>query len=152
MIQKFRQFPEPLQRQILLRVVFTVLFLLLTVLSVFFLKDWSTVLISFVLAAFCVINAVWLFYIADNFKYIVISGICYDMTVTPVKRRIKAVLLRTTVDDREVLVSVKLRNRLKKFPPGMQMNIYTSENTLMHEKDGIQQLHGYLAVAIKSNQ
>jgi len=147
MLQKFKQFPVPLQKQILIRAGFAAAFLLLTVLCVIFLRDWSAILVSILITGFCVIQSLWLFYIADNQKYIVINGICCDMTVTPIKRRVKAILLRTTVDNNEVFVRVMLRNRLKKFPPGAQMSVYVSENTLMHEKDGAQQLYGYLAVA-----
>jgi len=149
MIQKFKLFPVPLQKQILLRSGLAVAFLILSVMSLIFLRDWSTVLIGTIITGFCVVQALWYFYIADNNKYIVISGQCCDMTVTPIKRRIKSFLLKTSVDDKEVFVRVTLRNRLKKFPPGAQLSVYASENTLMREKDGAQQLLGYLAIETK---
>jgi len=151
MLQKFKQFPIPLQKQVLLRIGLSAAFVLLTILSIFFLQDWSTVLIGSIITAFCVFQALWVFHIADNQKYVVVSGQCCDMTLTPIKRRVKSLLLKTLVDGNEVFVRIMVRNRLKKFPTGSQLDVYVSENTMMHEKDGTQHLHGYLAICIVTN-
>jgi hypothetical protein len=149
MLEKFKAFPEPLQKQTALRVGYTAGFLLLSVLSVMTFRDWSMLAAGLIITAFCAIGCVKLIFIAEHGKYIIISGICEEVTLTPVRRRIKSILLRTIVEDAEIFIGVSVNNRLRKIQHGAALEIYVSDTSLMHEKDGVQQLHEYLIIDVK---
>ncbi len=105
-----------------------------------------------VVMIFCTSQALWLFYVADRKKYVVISGICCDMAVTPIRKRVKALLLRTAVNNSEVIVRVTVRGRMKKLLPETRLDVYIAEKTVVYERDGAQQIHGYLAIDWKGGR
>ena len=152
MLNKFKNIPAPLQKQILIRFGCGILFLLLDIVGIITIKDLSAFFVGLIVMVFCLAQALWLFYLTDNKKYVVISGMCCDMVVTPIKRRIKSILMSTIVDGTEIIVRVIVRGRMKKFLPGTQLDVYVAEKTLMHERDGAQQLHGYLAIDLKGGR
>jgi hypothetical protein len=152
MMKRFKGFPEPLQKQILLSIAFAVVFLFAAVLSILSFKDWSILAVGAAIIAFCVGQAVWLFRLAADEKYVIISGECCDMTFTPITRRIKSLLLRTIVDDKEIFVRIPLRHKMRKLPPGTTIHLYVAESTLAYEKDGAQQISGYLAIDLKGRR
>jgi len=149
MIQSFKGFPESLQKQILIRVGCGAIFFLLDIVSLAVIKDINTFVIGIMVTLFCFGQAVWLFYVTGSNKYVVISGICCDISITPIKQRVKSLIVRTTAKDTESLLRVMVHGSLKRVPPGTKIDIYVSLNTPMYERDGAQQLGGYLAIDLK---
>jgi hypothetical protein len=152
MLKRFKEFPEPLQKQILLRIAFAIVFVFAAVLSILSFKDWSILAVGAAIIAFCAGQAIWLFRLSCSGRYVVISGECCEMTLTHITRRIKSLLLRTIVDDKELFVRIPLRHKMRKLPPGTVVHLYTAESTLAYEKDGAQQINGYLAIDLKGRR
>ena len=99
MLNKFKQYPEPLQRQIVMRLGTALGTVVLAGILAASYHDFSVVIVGVIIFAFCVGQAIWLYYLADNKKYVLITGTCQNSTLAPVTRRIKSVLLLVVVDN-----------------------------------------------------
>ena len=141
----FAAIPEPLQKQVYIRLGFTVIFLLLFVLVLSMGFDWLTVIPFIVLSLFSLYSAWHLFRSALKGEYVVIEGICVDANVTAIRKKTKSVILKTD----EHTVQVMIRQRQKKIPKGVELAIYVAKKTQVFEKDGMMVLHSYIALEIK---
>jgi len=143
---QFTEIPEPLQKQVLIRLGFALVFLLLFILVLCMMFDWLTVVPFIGLSIYSVISAFLLFRRAVMGGYVVIRGRCLESAVTLIRRRTKSIL----VDDGEHMVQVMMKQRLKRIPGGAELEIYVADNTQVYEKDGAKLLHTYLAIHIKT--
>jgi len=143
---QFAEIPEPLQKQVLIRLGFALVFLLLFILVLCMMFDWLTVVPFIGLSIYSVISAFLLFRRAVMGGYVVIRGRCLESAVTLIRRRTKSIL----VDDGEHMVQVMMKQRLKRIPGGAELEIYVADNTQVYEKDGAKLLHTYLAINVKA--
>lgn len=142
---QFAEIPEPLQRQVFVRLGFALVFLLLFILVLCMMFDWLTVVPFIGLTIYSIISAFLLFRRAVAGDYVIIRGFCLESTVTLLRRRTKSIL----VDADEHMVHVMMKQRLKRIPEGSELEIYVASNTQVYEKDGAKLLHTYLAIDIK---
>ena len=146
MRKAFRQIPEPLQRQILYRLGWGAAVLLLTIVLLSYTAELYSVLFCTAVIIFCVVSAFMLFRRAVIGDYVVISGICSEVAVTPVKKRTKMITLRTE-DGRTLKVMIK--QRLKKAKPGDMIILYVATEMPIHESDGEPLIYSYLTLEAK---
>lgn len=144
----FSALPEPLQRQVLIRLGFSMVFMLLFVLVLCMMFDWLTILPFFILSGFSLFSAYMLFRRAVAGDYVVIRGRCVESSVTLVRRRTKSIL----VEADEHMVQVMMKQRLKRIPDGTSLDIYVANNTQVYDKDGAKLLHSYLAIDVKGGR
>jgi tRNA G37 N-methylase TrmD len=105
------------------------------------------VLACIVIIIFFAANSFSLFRRSVIGDYVVIRGECLAVTITPVKRRIKTVILRTE-DNR--MLKVMIRQKLKKMKAGTKVMFYVATNMPVFEKDGAHVFHSYLAMDINA--
>ncbi len=145
MFKHFKEIPLPLQKQILIRTAFAAIFLLLFTLLLCTGNDLYTVLPCIAMSVFCVINTFLLYRKAILNEYVVISGECTEVVLTAIRKRTKAIFLKTE----EYIVQIMMKQRIHRVPVGTQLDLYVSNNTPVYEKNGAQLLHTYLAIDIK---
>lgn len=145
MKEKLSSLPEPIQKQILIRLGFGAVFLLLFVVVLAMSFDWLTVVPFIILALASVLTAIHLFYQALAGNYVVVKGVCEETAVTPLRKRTKSILLKTE----EASVRIKLRQRLRKIPVGSNIVLYIAASTPVYERDGEHHLYSYIAIDIK---
>jgi|GEM_PF-369299 len=143
---QFATIPEPLQKQVFIRLGFALVFLLLFILVLCMMFDWLTVVPFIGLMIYSIISAFLLFRRSVVGDYVVIRGRCLESTVTLLRRRTKSILM----DADEHMVQVMLKQRLKRIPVGTELEIYVASNTQVYEKDGAELLHTYLAIHIQT--
>jgi len=141
----FSAIPEPLQKQVYIRLGFTIIFLLLFVLVLSMMFDWLTVIPFIILSLFSLISAGQLFRSAVKGDYVMIEGNCVDVTVTAFRKQTKSVILKTD----EHTVQVMIRQRLKQIPKGVSVVVYMAKSTQVFDKNGMMVLHSYIALEIK---
>ena len=139
---QFEEMPEPLQKQIFIRLGFALAFLLLFILVLITMSDWLTVVPFIGISIYSAISAYLLFRRTAAGGYVVIQGICVETVGTLVRKRTKSIYLQTE----EHMVQVFLRQRLKRIPKGAKLEIYVADNTQVYERDGAKLLHSYLAI------
>lgn len=145
---QFTAIPEPLQKQVFIRLGFALVFLLLFILVLSMMFDWLTIVPFIGLTIYSVISAYLLFRRATAGDYVVIKGHCVESAVTIIRKRTKSLL----VEAGEHMVQVMMKQRLKRIPKGAELEIYVASNTQVYEKEGTQLLHTYLAIDIKGGK
>lgn len=142
MKEKFKAIPYPLQRQILIRLGCAALGLLMLVLALIYHGDWRFFIPCIALTGVCIGSAASLCWQCVENRYVTIEGICTEIERTPLRRRIKAVYIRTTEHDVKVLIA----RRIKNLSVGNPIVVYVGTKTAVYEMDGCKVLCSYLAL------
>jgi len=140
-MKKLKSLPEPLQRQILLRLALAALLLFLGLASATIWRDASMLLIIVVAILYAALGI--RIVLRD---YIIIKGICDDATETMIRRRTKAIVLRTEIDGKEIKLRIAIRQQFRKVKAGDSLDVYVDAATQIHEWDGEFRLQSYIAI------
>jgi len=140
-MKKLKSLPEPLQKQILLRLGLAAVLFILGLASAIIWKDASMLLIIAAAALFAVLGV----RIAYR-DYIIINGICGDVDATIVRRRTKAIVLCAMMGGKEIKLRIPLRQQFKKIAVGDALEVYVDAETQIHEWDGEFRLQSYIAI------
>jgi len=140
-MKKLKSLPEPLQRQILLRLGLAAALCIVGLISAIVWRDPSMLLIS----AVAILLAVLGIRIACR-DYIVIQGVCVDAAATVIRRRTKMIVLRTEMDGKEIKLRISLRQQFRKIVVGDILDVYVDTAAQILEWDGEFRLQSYIAV------
>jgi len=147
MLKEFKNFPEPLQKKIMIQAGLGAISLLLFFCIWITIKNIQIALPGLLLFLFFGISASTLFVKVASNSYIVISGLCKSVNQTVIKRHTKSILFEA--DGKTI--KIMIRQRLKKISQGMALDIYVSENTPIYETSSGLLLQSYLAIEEKSS-
>ena len=141
LIQRIQSLPEPLQRQILLRLALATVLFVFGLISAVIWRD----------ASMLVIVAVAVFFAALGIRIayrdcIVIHGICVDVDASIIQRRKKAIVLQTKMKGKEANLRIPLRQQFRKIAAGDALEVYIDAAAQIHEWDGEFRLQGYIAI------
>jgi len=140
-MKKLKSLPEPLQKQILLRLGLAAALCLVGLISAIVWRDPSMLII----AAVSVLLAVLGIRIACR-EYIVIKGVCEDATATVIRKRTKMIVLRTEIDGKKIKLRISLRQQFRKIVVGDVLDVYVDTATQILGWDGEFRLQSYIAV------
>lgn len=140
---QFTDIPQPLQKQILLRFGYALVFLLFCVCILFIGANWLTTIPCFAISIYCLFNAICLFHTVIAGKYIIIRGLYVSAERTLFQKRVKSVLIRNS----EHSVQINTHIRIKHIGTGTKLIVYVADNTPVYDIDGIKHLYAYLAIA-----
>ena len=143
MREAFKKIPEPLQRQIIYRLLTGAAILIVSAVFLMNSMDMLSVMACVAIMGFCIISAFLLFRKAVIGDYVVISGACLSVALTAVRRRTKMITLHTEDDH---ILQVMIKQRLKKIRAGSQVTLYVAANVPVYEKGDGHILHSYLAL------
>ena len=121
----FKRIPAPLQRQILRRGLMGCAFFLLSLIFLLLGYDAMLVLPGFGFMLFCMGSAMRLFYIADGNRYVIVEGICTEVTKSMLFQRAKAV----TLEAGGKTLRVQLKQYKRSCKAGTSLRLYIQENT-----------------------
>ena len=136
MKERFKQLPEPLQQQVIRRFAVATVFVLLFFITLFDFWDVYLFLPCLFFAGFFIVNALRLFYT------------CVQVETTAIRRRIKSLTLEYE-EEKPRLLTVSIRERMKRLSVGDTVTIYLSEKTPVYSRDGSYLIYGYYAVEIR---
>ena len=142
MIHGFKQMPELLQKQVLVRLGLCALSIALLAALIVYTGDMFLALPFTGLSAFFAAAAFALFRTAVLGEYVVVSGKCAETSVTVLKRRAKYIVLDTD----ECKLKVMLRGRMRKIPVGAEVKLYIANKTPIYDHNGLQVLYTYIAM------
>lgn len=138
----FKAIPAALQRQILRRGLMGCAFLLFSV--VFLLMGYDALLVlpgvGFMLFSFA--SAVWLFHIADRKRYVIVEGICTEVTKSMLFKRIRSLTLE--VDGK--LLRIQLKQHRRGYRAGAKLRLYIQESAKVYERDGALLIYDYILI------
>jgi hypothetical protein len=139
----FKQIPEPLQKQILYRLLIGIAVLIATVVFLISPMDTLSVFTCAGIMVFFFISSFLLFRRAVVEDYVVVSGECLGVTLTAVRKRVKTI---TMMADGGHTIQVLIKQRSKMIRTGARITLYISKNMPLYERDGFHRLHSYLAI------
>lgn len=142
MKERFKQLPEVLQKQVIYRLGAGIIFLLCTILILFFSRDIYLLLPSLGFSSFFILNGLWVFLETDAGKYVVVEGYCTGIERTSLRKRIKNIHIET--DD--ITVKVIVKQRMKQLAIGDNIRIYVFEKTPVYDQEQCKLLCSYLAL------
>lgn len=144
LVAYFRQLPEALRFQLLLRLgsgmAALVLFLVLLLVT----GEFIFSLPCLILSVFLLANSWSLLHSVIVGSYLCVSGPCEEIERVGLRRRIKSITIRLG----DKLVVVPIRRSIGKLLPGTMITLYVSEKTPVYEKDGLCHIYEYYAISI----
>ena len=140
----FKAIPAALQRQITRRGLMGCAFLIFTVIFLLLGYDALLVLPGIGFTVFSAASAAWLFNIADKKRYVVVEGVCTEVTKSMLFKRIKTLTLE--VDGK--LLCIQLKQHKRDYKPGTRLCLYIQENAKVYERDGGFLILEYIAITV----
>lgn len=146
MKRKFKQLPEALQKQIIIRFAVALLFSLLFVTILVISGDAYLYIPCLLFAGSLFVNTALLQYNCLSGNFISVSGVCTHIDATPFRNRIKSIALK--LDDNKQL-TISVRRQLKRLKVGDTVIVYLPEKAHVYTRDGEYWMNSYYAFEIR---
>lgn len=148
---KFKQLPEALQKQIIIRFALALLFSILFVIILIVSGDAYLYIPCLLFAGFLIANTTLLQYNSLNGNFVSVRGVCTHIDATPFRKRIKSITLEYEEEKpRQLTISVK--ERMKRLKIGDTVTVYLSEKTPVYTRDGEYWINSYYAIEINRGE
>ena len=143
MIDKFRQFPQVLQKQILIRLTAGIVSLLMLVIILLYRGGIELMFPCIGFSSVFFISALQLYARCDEKNYVVIKGICTEIEKTGLRRKVKDIYVK---EDQFTVRIVRTSMKLRSLNVGDRITIYLADNAPVYEMDGCKVICNTLAV------
>ena len=144
MIKKFRHMPEPLQKQILVRLGYGALAIVLLVALLSLTGDLFITLPCVALALFFITTALLLYRQTVAGEYVIITGECIEAGISALRRHTKYIVVKTDACELKVM----LRSRRGKIKVGANVELYVSSKAQIHSHNDANVLYDYISLRI----
>ena len=148
MKEKLKKIPEALQRQILSQFVAGIVFLFLFAVIWFCFRDFYLYLPCLIFAGYLIVNAGFLFYNSNIGNYICVQGVCEQIEVTGIRKRIKKLYI--SLEQNTLCITIK--HRIKRVAVGDTIIVYLSDKTPVYEQQDGYMICSYYAIEIKKGE
>lgn len=146
MKEKFKALPDVLQWQILSRFASGIGFLMLFIVILIFYRSVYLWLPSLLFTVLLIVNGIFLLYNSINGNYVSVMGICENIEVTGIRKRVKSITLR--LEEKSLKISV--RQRIKKLKLGDTVIVYLSVKTPVYPLDDGYAVFNYYAMKVRN--
>lgn len=146
MKEKFKSLPEALQWQILSRFAGGIGFLLLFIVIVIFYRNVYLWLPSLFFMAVLIVSGSVLLYNSIKGNYVSVAGVCENIEVTGIRRRVKRITLK--LEENSLTISV--RHRIKKLKVGDTVIVYLSVKAPVYPQDDGYVVFNYYAMEVRN--
>ena len=143
MKDKFRQFPQVLQKQILIRLTAGIVSLLMLVIILLYRGGIELMFPCIGFSSIFFISALQLYARCDEKKYVVIKGTCTEIEKTGHRRKVKDIYVK---EDQFTVRIVRPSMKLRSLNVGDRITIYLADNAPVYEMDGCKVICNTLAV------
>ena len=143
MKDKFRQFPQVLQKQILIRLTAGIVSLLMLVIIFLYRGGIELMFPCIGFSSVFFISALQLYARCDEKNYVVIKGICTEIEKTGLRRKVKDIYVK---EDQFTVRIVRPSMKLRSLNVGDRITIYLADNAPVYEMDGCKVICNTLAV------
>ena len=143
MKNKFRQFPQVLQKQILIRLTAGIVSLLMLVIILLSRGGIELMFPCIGFSSIFFISALQLYARCDEKNYVVIKGTCTEIEKTGLRRKVKDIYVK---EDQFTVRIVRPSMKLRSLNVGDRITIYLADNAPVYEMDGCKVICNTLAV------
>lgn len=142
MKDKFRQFPQVLQKQILIRLTAGIVSLLMLVIILLYRGGLELMFPCIGFSSVFFISALQLYARCDEKNYVVIKGTCTEIEKTGLRRKVKDIYVK---EDQFTVRIVRPSMKLRSLNVGDRITIYLADNAPVYEMDGCKVICNTLA-------
>ena len=146
MKERFKALPEALQWQIISRLAGGVGFLLLFIVIVIFYRSLYLWLPSLFFMILLIVSGIFLLYNSLNGNYVSVAGVCENIEVTGIRRRVKRITLK--LEENSLTISV--RHKIKKLKLGDTVIVYLSVKAPVYSQDDGYVVLNYYAMEVRN--
>lgn len=143
MKDKFRQFPQVLQKQILIRLTAGIVSLLMLVIILLYRGGIELMFPCIGFSSIFFISALQLYTRCYEKNYVVIKGTCTEIEKTGLRRKVKDIYVK---EDQFTVRIVRPSMKLRSLNVGDRITIYLADNAPVYEMDGCKVICNTLAV------
>ena len=143
MKNKFRQFPQVLQKQILIRLTAGIVSLLMLVIILLYRGGIELMFPCIGFSSVFFISALQLYARCDEKNYVVIKGTCTEIEKTGLRRKVKDIYVK---EDQFTVRIVRPSMKLRSLNVGDRITIYLADNAPVYEMDDCKVICNTLAV------
>ena len=140
---KFKQFPQVLQKQILIRITAGFIALLMLIIIFAYRGGLQLMFPCIGFSATFFTSALLLYIRCDEGRYVVIQGICTEIDKTGIRRKVKDIYIK---GDQFTIRIARPTMKLRNLNVGDRITIYLTDNTPVYEMDGCKVVCNTLAV------
>ena len=142
MKEKFKQIPQPLRKQFLLRYTGVIMGIVMLLIVLIYSTDWRFMVPCTAASVLCLASAALLFDRCIRGRYVVITGICTEIERTSIRKRIKAIYLQTEEHQIKLVGVRPVRNLIV----GDTLNLFVAENTPVYTIEGSNVICSYITL------
>ena len=124
----FKKIPEAIQKEILKRIGYTALVIIVSLILILTTKDWILCFPCFFISLYLLISTITLYINSVKGEIICITGICVEIESSRLKRNGKSVSL--DVDGK--CVKLPFKRRIKGIEEGSMVSVYMNEKTKVY--------------------
>ena len=146
MTERFKALPEALQWQIISRFAGGVGFLLLFIVIVIFYRSLYLWLPSLFFMILLIVSGIFLLYNSLRGNYVSVAGVCENIEVTGIRRRVKSITLK--LEENSLKISV--RHRIKRLKLGDTVIVYLSVKAPVYPQDDGYVVLNYYAMEVRN--
>ena len=146
MKERFKGLPEALQWQIISRFAGGVGFLLLFIVIVIFYRSLYLWLPSLFFMILLIVSGIFLLYNSLRGNYVSVAGVCENIEVTGIRRRVKSITLK--LEENSLKISV--RHRIKRLKLGDTVIVYLSVKAPVYPQDDGYVVLNYYAMEVRN--
>lgn len=142
-LERFKLFPEVLQKHIVLRFGIGILFLVLSIFILLFYRDMSLLIPCLVFGMVFLFIGVQLYRKIDTNQYVIVDGICSEVDKGFFRKRAKTIYMETINSMR---VEIIVKQRIKHIKEGDAIRVYLSNKTPVYDHNGNKLICTYIAL------
>lgn len=148
MKERFKQLPEALQKQIIIRFAAATFFSLLFVIILIVHGDAYLYIPCLLFAGLLIANTTLLQYNSLNGNFVSVSGLCTHIETTTFRKRIKSITLEYDGEKTQQL-TISVKERIRRLEVGDTVIVYLSEKTPVYIRDGEYWINSYYAIEVR---
>lgn len=124
----FKKVPEPLQKEILKRIGYVALVIIVSLILILTTSDWILCVPCVFISLYLLISAITLYINSVKGKIICITGTCVDIERSRIKRSGKSISL----DVEGKYVKLPFKRKIKGIQEGSTVSVYMNEKTKVY--------------------
>ena len=148
MKERFKQLPEALQKQIIIRFAAATLFSLLFVIILILHGDAYLYIPCLLFAGLLIANTTLLQYNSLNGNFVSVSGLCTHIETTTFRKRIKSITLEYE-GEKDKLLTIYVKERIRRLKVGDTVIVYLSEKNPVYTRDREYWINSYYAIEVR---
>ena len=126
--ENYNKIPETLQKEILKRIGYTVLVIVVSLVLILTMQDWILCVPCLFISLYLCITAITLYINSVKGKIICITGICVEIERSRIKKNGKSISL----DVEGKCVKLPFKRRIKGVQEGSTVSVYMNEKTKVY--------------------